>query len=155
MQEYSCPWIQDSYVVNLNPAHSHTSLADSLWWQEGWQQIQYANRPMSKHVFLWVPLAYTRSYAHPWTNPCVQGNIVLWKPRHNHMVHNHLGAMEWSQLHLNLRLKNREQIISLQNQGAVIRRKVNGNEAGKATDIGYIPQVTRFPKYSFNRATAK
>lgn len=71
------------------------------------------------------------------------------------MVHNHLGATEWSQLHLNLRLKNREQIISLQNQGTVIRRKVNGNEAGKATDIGYIPQVTRFPKYSVNRATAK
>ena len=71
------------------------------------------------------------------------------------MVHNHLGAMEWSQLHLNLRSKNREQIISLPHQGAVIRRKVNGNKAAKATDIGCIPQVTRFPKYSVNRATAK
>lgn len=56
---------------------------------------------------------------------------------------------------MNLRSKNREQIISLPHQGAVIRRKVNGNKAAKATDIGCIPQVTRFPKYSVNRATAK
>ena len=56
---------------------------------------------------------------------------------------------------MNLRSKNREQIISLQNRGAVIRRKVKGNEAANATDIGYIPQVTRFPKYSVNRAMAK
>lgn len=56
---------------------------------------------------------------------------------------------------MNLRSKNREQIISLQNRGAVIRRKVKGNEAANATDIDYIPQVTRFPKYSVNRAMAK
>lgn len=71
------------------------------------------------------------------------------------MMHHHLGALEWNQLHLNLRSKNREQIISLQNKDAVIRRKLKGNEAAKATDIGYIPQVTRFPKYSVNRAMAK